>query len=408
MSLPPFIDWIDGQQDQMVRNLQSWSNINSGSLNLSGLALMAKTLEKAFAETEANIEVLPSDPMTITAENGEISDVELGSILRITKRPDANRRVLLCGHMDTVFSPSHPFQICKDPADGQMHGPGTADMKGGLMVMLNALLAFEKSPDCSNLGWQVIINADEEIGSFGSARILAEAAKAAEVGMIFEPSMPDGTFAGARKGSGNFTITVHGRAAHAGREHHLGRNAIATLANVITSLDTLSGQRDGLTVNVGQISGGGALNVVPELAQVRFNVRLEAIEDQPWLLEKLDAILRDINTRDGIQTKLTGGFSRPPKPMTPTLEKLFNLAASCGQELGITVQHTATGGCCDGNNLAAAGLANIDTLGVRGASIHSDQEYMIVDSLAERAKLSALILHRLSQTTDPVFTRQTI
>ncbi|MBL4667097.1 MAG: peptidase dimerization domain-containing protein [Sneathiella sp.] len=217
--------------------------------------------------------------------------------------------------------------------------------------------------------------------------------------------MPDGTFAGARKGSGNFTVTVKGRAAHAGRDHHLGRNAIAAMAQTISFLDTLTGKREGLTVNVGNVSGGGALNVVPDLAQVRFNVRLEMMDDQEWLLDQIENHLAAVNSQDGIHASLTGSFSRPPKPMTPELDRLFTLAASCGDELGIPVSHTATGGCCDGNNLAAAGLANIDTLGVRGANIHSDQEYMIVESLVERAKLSALILHRLAQSTESFFTK---
>ncbi|MEH6494982.1 MAG: hydrolase [Pseudomonas marincola] len=406
MSLPPFINWIDDQQSHMVQTTRDWSNINSGSHNLAGLSHMAKTLATAFAPTGGEVEMLASDPMEITDGNGDISKIELGPILRITKRPHANRTVLLCGHMDTVFGQDHPFQVCGVPKDGEMHGPGTADMKGGIMVMLTALLAFEKSPESENLGWQVIINSDEEIGSFGSARVLKEAAVAAHAGMLYEPSMPDGTLAGARKGSGNFTVTVKGRAAHAGREHHLGRNAIAATAQIISFLDGLSGKRQGFTVNVGQITGGGALNVVPDLAQVRFNVRLEATDDQAWLLKQLEQFLNTVNDQDGIHAVLSGGFSRPPKPMTPELDRLFALAASCGDSLGISISHIATGGCCDGNNLAAAGLANIDTLGVRGANIHSDQEYMITESLVERAKLSALILHRLAQTSESFFSKE--
>ncbi len=406
MSLPSFINWIDDQQSHMVQTTRDWSNINSGSHNLAGLSHMAKTLTVAFAPTGGEVEILASDPMEITDGYGDISKIELGPILRITKRPHANRRVLLCGHMDTVFGQDHPFQVCRAPKDGEMHGPGTADMKGGIMVMLMALLAFEKSSECANLGWQVVINSDEEIGSFGSARVLKEAAVAAHAGMLYEPSMPDGTLAGARKGSGNFTVTVKGRAAHAGREHHLGRNAIAATAQIISFLDGLSGKRQGFTVNVGQITGGGALNVVPDLAQVRFNVRLEAIDDQAWLLKQMDQFLNIANDQDGIHAALSGGFSRPPKPMTPELDRLFALAASCGDDLGISITHVATGGCCDGNNLAAAGLANIDTLGVRGANIHSDQEYMITESLTERAKLSALILHRLAQTSENFFSKE--
>jgi len=252
------------------------------------------------------------------------------------------------------------------------------------------------SPHKDQLGWEVLINADEEIGSFGSRHYLVDSAKKADIGLVYEPSLPDGTLAGPRKGSGNFTLVITGRAAHAGREHHLGRNAIAALSRAVIAIDALTGGRPELTVNIGRIDGGGALNVVPDLAICRFNVRIKETEDQTWLLSAIENIVERANSEEGYTAKLHGGFSRPPKPMTPSLQHLFDLLQACGSELNIPIHYKPTGGCCDGNNLAAAGLPNIDTLGVRGANIHSDKEFIITDSLTERAKLSALILHKLA------------
>ncbi len=396
MTLPPFLSEIDDWQNQLVETVCSWSEINSGSYNLPGLETMAATLVRAFEATGGEIRMLPSDPMPLLTGDGEETEQSVGQMLHVSMRPEANRRVLLCGHMDTVFASDSPFQTWTDLGDGRIGGPGVADMKGGLMVILAALRAFENSPSKDQIGWDVLINADEEIGSFGSRRTLTEFASRAHIGLVYEPSLADGTLAGARKGSGNFSLVIRGKAAHAGREHHLGRNAIAALGKAVQQIDGLTGGRPDLTVNVGHISGGGALNVVPDLAICRFNVRISAPDDRGWLLSELERITTAISAEDGIQASLHGEFTRPPKPMTPSLTQLFELLKDCGSALNIPVSQKPTGGCCDGNNLAAAGLPNIDTLGVRGANIHSEQEFMIKESLAERAKLTALLLHKLA------------
>ena len=208
--------------------------------------------------------------------------------------------------------------------------------------------------------------------------------------------MADGTLAGARKGSGNFSAIFSGRSAHAGREHHLGRNALIAAARFADQMDRLSGGRDGLTVNVARIEGGGPNNVVPDRAVVRFNIRVELSDDADWVTQRIDELIAEANGLDGYGAQLHGGFGRPPKPMTPQLEAFFNAVKAIGVELGQTIAWKATGGCCDGNNIAAVGTPVIDTLGVRGAHIHSTDEYVRLDSLEERAKLSALLLMRVA------------
>jgi glutamate carboxypeptidase len=294
-----------------------------------------------------------------------------------------------------VIGSEHPFQTPRLEGDERMHGPGVADLKGGMLVMYLALAALERSPWREQIGWEVLWNPDEEIGSQSSAPLLAEAAGRNAFGLIYEPAYPDGGLASARKGSGNFDLVVRGRAAHAGRDPHLGRNAIRAAADFIAALDRLNGTRQDLTINPGYVRGGGALNIVPDTCVFKFNVRTSAPGDECWMQEQLDRLLQQAR-REGIEFELRGGFTRPPKAFAGKTERLAGLLTDCGRELGITLPFRPTGGCCDGNNLAAHGLPNIDNLGVVGGEIHSEREYMLLGSLPQRAKLSALLLLKLA------------
>lgn len=158
----------------------------------------------------------------------------------------------------------------------------------------------------------------------------------------------------------------------------------------------LNGLRDGVTVNVGKVSGGDALNVVPELAIAGIDIRYMTSEDQTWLQNEFDDIVEHINGFDGITMKLHGAFSRPAKPLTQDTQNLLEQFAVTGEQLGIKVDWQASGGVCDGNNMARAGIPVVDSLGVRGGNIHSDQEFLVLESLVERAKLTALLLMRFA------------
>jgi glutamate carboxypeptidase len=392
----PHLDWIrahaPAQRDELLR----LSNINSGSYNAAGVNRMAERLEQIFAPLGARAEPIALPPHRVTTDQGLVAEHPVGRALRLRQRPDAPLQVFLSGHMDTVFGASHPFQAARVVDDDTLNGPGVADLKGGLLVMFLALSALERSPWRDRIGWEVLFNPDEEIGSEGSAPLFREAAGRNALGLVFEPSFPDGNLASARKGSGNFDIVVRGRAAHAGRDPHLGRNAIRAAADCVRALDALNGMREGVTLNVGYVHGGGATNIVPDLCVVKFNVRTATRDDERWLQEELDRIVVAGARREGIKLDLLGGFTRGPKVMTPAIERLAGMIAECGRTLGLTLEFRPTGGCCDGNNLAAAGLPNIDNLGVVGGEIHSDREFMRVSSLGERAQLTALLLMRLA------------
>jgi glutamate carboxypeptidase len=270
------------------------------------------------------------------------------------------------------------------------------DAKGGLVVMLAALEALERGGVADKIGWTVLINPDEELGSPGSSYLFDALAKEHGLGLLFEPALPDGSLVGSRKGSGNFTAVMRGRSAHAGRDIHLGRNAILALAGFIVRLDELNAKGGGVTVNVGRIDGGGAVNVVPDRATCRFNVRVTSQAEQSAVEARLAELAETFSALEGYNLTLHGSFTAPPKPADGATLRLLHHAVECGREIGLELDWCESGGTCDGNRLAAAGLPNIDSLGPRGGSLHSPDEFLLLDSLTERAKLAVLLLTRLA------------
>jgi glutamate carboxypeptidase len=213
--------------------------------------------------------------------------------------------------------------------------------------------------------------------------------------LTYEPALPDGTLAGARPGSGNFSITLHGKAAHAGRNPEDGRNALIAAADLAMRLN--SAKAPGLKVNPARIDGGGPNNMVPDLAILRVNLRPMTPEDMINAADILKSHVAAVESEHGVHAHIHGGFNRPPKPIDASAEKLFHLVRDCGRDLGLALEWRSTGGVCDGNNIAACGVPVVDTMGPRGGAIHSEDEFLIVDSLAERAQLSTLTLLRLAE-----------
>jgi glutamate carboxypeptidase len=194
----------------MLAQVEQWAAINSGTGNLAGLRVVAGQLADAFAALPGDVRLVAPDPVESVDSAGRVQTIERGEHLHLRVRPDAPVQLLLTGHMDTVFAADHPFQSLKWLEPGVLNGPGTADMKGGIAVILAALTALESSPLASRVGYDVMINSDEETGSHASAALIAELAKGKTAALTYEPALPDGTLAGARPGSGNFSVMVHG------------------------------------------------------------------------------------------------------------------------------------------------------------------------------------------------------
>ena len=387
---------IGDQQSDMLAELITWCDINSGSTNFAGLTQLSEVLlAKLSAFGKAEFVDLPD--RVVVNDHGQEVSFPSPPIVRLSLEKEGKPSVLLVGHYDTVYDKDHTFQLCTDLGNGLINGPGIADLKGGLSVMFKSLECLHASGLMDEIGIEVLLNPDEEIGSPCSGAYLIEHAKYHDVGLIFEPSLPDGTLVGERKGSGNFTVRVNGKAAHAGRDIESGRNALLHLTKLLNEVNALYGQKEGLTVNIASIQGGGALNVVPDLAVGRFNCRIERNDDIEWLEQKLASLVAEYDSVEGYKVALFGGITRRPKPLTKANQNLQNFITETGGLLGIKVAYRATGGVCDGNNLSQSGLPNVDTLGVRGGDIHSINEYLVIDSLAERTRFVALILMRMAK-----------
>ena len=384
------------EAEPMLDQVLSWSAVNSGSANLQGLSEMARLLGDAFTTLPGDLQLLEPSPADFVDKAGSVLPQQFGRNLLLTVRPDAPLQLLFTGHMDTVYPADHPFQAVRWMDDGTLNGPGVADMKGGLAVMLAALKAVEASELASRLGYQVLINSDEEVGSPGSAALIARCAQAKRAALTYEPSaLPDGTLAGSRPGSGNFSFLIRGRSAHAGRNPEEGRNAIVAASEL--ALRLAMSKTPGLSINPAKIDGGSANNVVPDLAILRVNMRPRTGDDQE-IAQRLIAKAAEETAREhDVYIEAHGGFARPPKPMTGEAELLFQIVRKAGADLGQEIAWAPSGGVCDGNNIAASGVPVVDTMGVRGGKIHSEEEYLIVDSLKERAALSALTIARLAR-----------
>jgi glutamate carboxypeptidase len=380
-------------QAAMLARTERWSAINTGTRNLAGLQRQAEELADAFSTLPGAAELRePARVDSVDAEGGEI-ELMHGRHLVLRVRPQAERRFLLTGHMDTVYPLEHAFQHGRWLDADTFNAPGAADMKGGLAVMLAALQAFEASGPTA--GYDVLINSDEETGSLSSAALIAELAQGKAAALTYEPAaLPDGTLAHSRGGSGNFSLVVTGRSAHAGRNPQDGRNAVVAAAALAISLKAM--EHGELSVNPAKIEGGSANNVVPDKAVLRFNIRPRNASAAEIFEVDLNRLIGIVEHGHEVSIAVHGGITRPPKPVDARAQALFDLVRRSGADLGQTIGWQPSGGVCDGNNIAACGVPVVDTMGVRGGAIHSPDEYLIASSLAERAALSVLVLHRLA------------
>ncbi|MBC9031651.1 hydrolase [Sphingomonas sp. JC676] len=379
----------------MLARVQAWTAINSGTRNLAGLRKMADALAEGFAALPGELALVDPDPVETVTGDGRIESIGHGRHLHLKVRPEAPVQILLTGHMDTVFGADHPFQQGRWQDDGSLNAPGAADMKGGLSLMLAALEAVEASPLAAGLGYEVLINSDEETGSLSSRGLIERSARGKIAALTYEPALPDGTLAGARGGTGNFSLIVRGKSAHAGRNPDEGRNALVAAAALAVRL--ADARAPGLSVNPARIDGGGPNNVVPDLAILRVNFRPKDADSIARAQVALDEASAAVSAAYDVQVEVHGSFNRPPKPLDPGAEKLFALVKQAGADLGIPIAWKATGGVCDGNNIAACGVPVVDTMGARGGAIHSAEEFLIPESLPERAALSVVTILRIAE-----------
>ncbi len=401
----PFLQWIDHQRQHMKDLAITWGNINTHVANYAGLEEQMAELKKSFGLLGGKMTEVDLPPYTVVDNHGHKKRTPLGKALHIVKRPDAQIKILFAGHMDTVYSKNSTFQKVVDQDDVRLLGPGVCDMKGGLIVLLTALQAVEKSPYAKNIGWEVIINPDEEIGSPGSHGLYKEAASRCDLGLLFEPSHSDGSIVTSRAGSMKLSVIVKGKGAHAGRDFAKGRSSIFAVASLIADLESLNTLKpngdeehnfdEHVIVNCGEIHGGTGFNVVPDLAILKLNVRATKPNKLADAKSKIEELVVKHSERDGIWIELHEDGTSPPKMVDLGTEKLIEWLGACTKDLGSTMKTKPSRGACDGSFLSACGLSCVDSLGVTGGNIHTHDEFLLIDSLPQKAKLTALLVMRL-------------
>lgn len=359
------------QVDRYLGDLERLVNIDSGTYTPTGVALVADALQSWFEASGALVERIPGK--------------QYGPHL-VARWPGKGKgRILLVGHMDTVFPEGEvarrPFRI----EDGRAYGPGVMDMKSGLLIGLYAARALREEAPWAEL--VMLCNSDEEIGSPSSHDLIAHLASQSDAVLVLEPNSRVDKVNVARKGVASFRLDVTGLASHAGVEPEKGRSAVIELAHRILAIHALNGTIPGVTLNVGVVHGGERPNIVADQAHALIDVRAP----DPAAVAAVEVALRDIAaaapTVEGTQTRLSGHFAHQPFTQSATSARLFALADTVAHELGYTLTGASTGGGSDGNTAAAVGAATLDGLGAVGGKAHNPGEFIEIASVAPRIAL---------------------
>ncbi len=373
------LEFFTERLDSFLHELHSLVAIESPTGNLKQLNLAADFLEERLK------------PMGVV-EREQLTDH--GPLLRF-RRGGSGLRVLLLGHLDTVWPVGSwiaPWKV----ENGRAYGPGVYDMKGGLLFILWMLRFFE-AQGFSHPNLEVLINPDEEIGSPGSRSSIEEAARRADVVLVLEPTNLDGVLKLARKGSGEYVVTIHGRAAHQGVEPEKGINTVVEASHQVLRLLELEDTALGTTVGPNVIDGGTASNMVPDRTEIRVDVRAWSVAET----ERLSSALRGLSpVLEGTKIHVLGGWNRPPMEPNEESLDLFQGIQVLGQRLGMDLQWARWGGSSDANIAAAVGATTIDGFGPIGEGSHQMSENIVVDEVPKRLTLLTELIRSFEYLSD--------
>jgi glutamate carboxypeptidase len=366
--------WLQSQLPQFLADLQTLVNVDCGTANKAGVDAVGRLFREQLRATGCN---LTEFPLT-----------DYGDCLLATWRGSGQGRVLLSGHLDTVYpigtAAARPMRI----DGGRVYGPGANDMKAGLLAGLYAVRALQQAGFADFERIDFFANTDEEVGSPASPDLYRDVAAQADVALVLECGRINGDIVSARKGCSTYRFTVRGRQAHAGVEPQRGANAIVELARCIGELTALNGLHEGTTVNAGVIGGGTASNVVPDLAWADVDTRFVTTAAGM----ALDQAVRRVASRTsvpGTRIEVSGGVERGPMEKTAASALLVELARGVAAELGFTFADIQTGGASDGNYIAALSTPTLDGMGPVGGHDHSPDEYLELESIVPRTAMLA-------------------
>lgn len=355
-----------------------------------------KTLLKLLVETESpshqkaavdRVGAIVADKSRGTGAKVEfVSNKETGDHV-IARWGGDGKPILLVCHMDTVFPLGTIGNFPYREEEGKIMGPGVSDMKASIAISLGAIEVALK--DGMTRPVTLLCTSDEEIGSITSRDLIINMAREAELTLVMEPALVDGSLKTWRKGVGGFTVKVKGRAAHSGGDHEKGRNAIEEMAHQVIAIQKLTDYAKKSTVNVGVIKGGTVSNVVPEEVEIEVDVRVLRVEE--W--DRIESAMKSLMpVLDGTSIEVTGGLNRPPMPFDDVMQATFRKAQVIAGEIGIELKAGGTGGASDANLIAPLGLPVLDGLGAIGEGYHSEREYIFAGSLAQRIKLVSALM----------------
>ena len=378
----PIIDWLNAQQENMLSLLADLVNIDSNSFDKVGVDRVAVRLRTFF------------DNHAIPCETIRLPDH--GDALRaVVSGGDGNRPILLCGHRDTVFATGEVEKRPFTMHDGKAFGPGVADMKPGLVINAFILAAFHKFGGHPNplIG---LFTGDEEIGSPSSKNIIIAEAEKARLAFNSEPSRPNGNIVTKRKGGIFCHCAIKGVAAHSGGFFTDGRSAIEELAHKIQALYTLTDLEKGTTINVGLVQGGQSVNTVAAEASCDIDIRYQETDERDDILSKVRTICETVSVAGTSSKFCIRGEFQPLNPSAQSSE-LFALYQDSAAQDNVIINGEHSGGCADSGFIAAAGTPVICGVGPVGGNYHRPDEWMQIDSLAQRARFIANTILRLAR-----------
>jgi glutamate carboxypeptidase len=374
--------YLRGRERAMVRVLGEFVRCESFSYEKKAVDAFGAMVAREWKRRGAAVRVLKSK--------------ERGDNLRLEIRASAARaagQILVIGHIDTVYPvgtvAKMPFRV----SGGRAWGPGTFDMKGGIVLALFAVDALRALRVPVRKDLVFLWTSDEEIGSEASRATIEAEARKSDAVLVLEPSFgPEGRLKTQRKGVGGVDLTVTGKSAHAGIDPEKGVNAVHELALQIERLMRLNDRKRGITVQTTVVGGGTVSNVVPETARAEVDIRFTRLVDGAKLERKIHSLKPALK---GARLAIVGGVNRPPLERTPEIATLFAKAQALAAEMGVKLGEAATGGGSDGNFTAAIGVPTLDGLGCVGDGAHSPHEHVVIRALAERAALIAGLLATL-------------
>ena len=377
LDLKRIVGYLQQQRAAMVELLQRLVLLESSSDDPAALSQLLAILATELRSAGMSVRRLPG-----RASGGLLYGRQLVS-------PARSPFQLLIGHCDTVWPPGTLGTMPLRTESGNLYGPGVFDMKAGLVQMIYALRGLRELSLSAPASCKVVINSDEEIGSPDSTPLIRSLARRAQRAFILEPAFgKSGKLKTARKAVGNFTMTIKGRAAHAGISPEEGASAILELSHQVQRLFALNDAPHGITVNVGTIAGGTRSNVIAAEVRASIDVRVRTLEDAK-AIESAIRSLTPVNPQTTLD--VDGGFDHPPMEPSERNQTLWRLAHETGQRLGLELEQAAVGGASDGNTTSQH-TATLDGLGAVGDGAHAAHEYVELHHLAERAALLALLL----------------